>query len=470
MIVMKFGGTSVMDSEAVERLIRIVSSNKSQKRVVVVSALAGVTDTLIKVARHAAEGQAGKPVNLPEAAEGKHLDSTDEASVLISGLEHRHLLMAEELLAGNDVLLREATDTVKQLFTKLNEIVRVISVLEELSDMSMARILSYGEMLSSSIIYKAMLKSGLRCAFADARSMIVTDGKHLKGEPQTDIICRKVPELLEREFLNNDVVITQGFISATSEGIGTTLGRGGSDYSAALIGMAANATEIQIWTDVDGVHTTDPRKVSKTRSISVMSFSEAAELSFFGAKVLHPATIQPAVEKNIPVRVLNSKQPDRPGTLILKDDEVHENGVRAISFKENITVINIFSMKMLNAFGFLTRLFEVFGKYGISVDLISTSEVNVSLTVDSESNLDDIVADLSKFAVVSVSREKSQVSVVGKNLKETKGLAKRIFGAVSDYNITMISQGASDINISFVVNKGDLSSVVGALHKEFFES
>lgn len=301
---------------------------------------------------------------------------------------------------------------------------RVISVLEELSDMSMARILSYGEMLSSSIIYKAMLKSGLRCAFADARSMIVTDGKHLKGEPQTDIICRKVPELLEREFLNNDVVITQGFISATSEGIGTTLGRGGSDYSAALIGMAANATEIQIWTDVDGVHTTDPRKVSKTRSISVMSFSEAAELSFFGAKVLHPATIQPAVEKNIPVRVLNSKQPDRPGTLILKDDEVHENGVRAISFKENITVINIFSMKMLNAFGFLTRLFEVFGKYGISVDLISTSEVNVSLTVDSESNLDDIVADLSKFAVVSVSREKSQVSVVGKNLKETKGLAK----------------------------------------------
>lgn len=234
--------------------------------------------------------------------------------------------------------------------------------------------------------------------------------------------------------------------------------------------MAANATEIQIWTDVDGVHTTDPRKVSKTRSISVMSFREAAELSFFGAKVLHPATIQPAVEKNIPVRVLNSMQPDRPGTLILKDDEVHENGVRAISFKENITVINVFSMKMLNAFGFLTRLFEVFGKYGTSVDLISTSEVNVSLTVDSETSLDGIIAELSQFAVVSVSRDKSQVSVVGKNLKETTGLAKRIFSAVSDYNITMISQGASDINISFVVNKGDLTPVVGALHREFFES
>lgn len=469
MIVMKFGGTSVMNSEAVERLVKIVGRSSSQKTVVVVSALAGVTDTLIRIARHAATGQAGKAMNLPEAPDEKHLDITDEATVLISGLEHRHLLMAEELLAGDDVLLREANDIVKQLFVKLNEIVRVISVLEELSDMSMAKILSYGEILSSSIIYKAILKSGLRCAFADARSMIVTDAKYLKGEPQTDIICRKVPELLEREFLNNDVVITQGFISATADGAGTTLGRGGSDYTAALIGMAANATEIQIWTDVDGVHTTDPRKVSKTRSISVMSFSEAAELSFFGAKVLHPATIQPAVEKNIPVRVLNSMEPDRPGTLILKDDEVHENGVRAISFKENITVINVFSMKMLNAFGFLTRLFEVFGKYGTSVDLISTSEVNVSLTVDSETSLDGIIAELSQFAVVSVSRNKSQVSVVGKNLKETNGLAKRIFGAASDYNITMISQGASDINISFVVNKSDLTAVVEALHKEFFE-
>ncbi|MEZ5018635.1 MAG: lysine-sensitive aspartokinase 3 [Bacteroidales bacterium] len=467
MIVMKFGGTSVMDSEAVERLVKIVGRNSSQKTVVVVSALAGVTDSLIKIAREAVKGQAGKALNLPEAIEEKNLE---EVSGLISGLEHRHLLMAGELLAGNDVLLREATDIVKKLFAKLNEIVRVISVLEELSDMSMAKILSFGEILSSSIIHRAMLKSGLRCAFADARSIIVTDAKHLKGEPQTDIICRKVPELLEREFMNNDVVITQGFISATADGVGTTLGRGGSDYTAALIGMAANATEIQIWTDVDGVHTTDPRKVNKTRSISVMSFREAAELSFFGAKVLHPATIQPAVEKNIPVRVLNSMQPDRPGTLILKDDEVHENGVRAISFKENITVINVFSMKMLNAFGFLTRLFEVFGKYGTSVDLISTSEVNVSLTVDSETSLDGIITELSQFAVVSVSRDKSQVSVVGKNLKETTGLAKRIFSAVSDYNITMISQGASDINISFVVNKGDLTPVVGALHREFFES
>ncbi|MFZ2338932.1 MAG: lysine-sensitive aspartokinase 3 [Bacteroidales bacterium] len=451
MIVMKFGGTSVRDSGAVERLIRIVTESSPQKSVVVVSALAGVTDALIIIARLSARGQG------------------EDASRLSAGLEERHIKMAEELLADDKDLLQEATEMVKQYFGKLNEIVRVISILEELSDMSMAKILSYGEILSSGIIHKALQHSGIKCAYADARSFIVTDSRYLKGEPQIDEICARVPGILDREFSGNDVVITQGFISATIDGVGTTLGRGGSDYSAALIGMAANASEIQIWTDVDGVRTTDPKKVEKTRSISVMSFSEAAELSFFGAKVLHPATIQPAVEKNIPVRVLNSMEPHKKGTLILRDDEVYENGVRAISFKENIIVINVFSMKMLNSFGFLTSLFEVFGKYGTSVDLISTSEVNVSLTVESDSDLDDITAEISHFAAVSVVRDKSQVSVVGKNLKETKGLGKRIFGAISDYNVTMISQGASDINISFVVNKSDLNAVINSLHKEFFE-
>lgn len=451
MIVMKFGGTSVRDSGAVKRLISIVTEKSPQKTVVVVSAVAGATDTLIKIARLASKGH------------------VDDAIELSAGLEQRHLTMAEELLADNELLLREAKETVVQTFAKLNEIAKVIAILEELSDMSMAKILSCGELLSSGIIYKAMLKSGIDCVLADARGFIVTDARHLKGEPQIDMIRVKVTELLYREFSNHDVIITQGFISATVDGVGTTLGRGGSDYSAALIGMAANASEIQIWTDVDGIHTTDPRKVEKTKSISVMSFSEAAELSFFGARVLHPATIQPAIEKSIPVRVLNSMEPHRKGTLILRDDEVTENGVRAISFKENIIVINVFSMKMLNSFGFLTRLFEIFGKYEISVDLISTSEVNVSLTVDSDSRLEEVIAEISHFAVVSVSRDKSQVSVVGKNLKETKGLGKRIFGAISDYNIAMISQGASDINISFIVNKCDLFEVVGLLHKEFFE-
>jgi aspartate kinase len=451
MIVMKFGGTSVQNSEAVKRLLGIVDSRASQKRVVVVSALAGVTDSLIKIANLSSKGDVVTAIELTKE------------------LEERHLKMTYELLPNNSALQIETVDVVTQHFAKLTEIVKVISILEELSDMSMARILSYGEILSSNIIFRALQKNGLRCALADARSFIITDSVFLKGEPQTEVISQKVNELLNREFLNNDIIITQGFISATADGVGTTLGRGGSDYTAALIGMAVNATEIEIWTDVDGVHTTDPRRVEKTKSIAVMSFSEAAELSFFGAKVLHPATIQPAIEKNIPVRVLNSMEPNRRGTLILKDEEVTDSGVKAISFKEKIIVINIFSMKMLNSFGFLTKLFEVFGKYGTSVDLISTSEVNVSLTIDNERYLSEITGEISQFAHVTVSHDKSQVSVVGKNLKETKGLGKRIFGSISDYNITMISQGASDVNISFVVNREDLANVVGALHKEFFE-
>lgn len=451
MIVMKFGGTSVRDSEAVRRLLAIVNQKSGQKRVVVVSALSGVTDTLIKIARHSSKGEVESAIELTNA------------------LEERHLQMVCELMPGKDYLFEESEEIVKHLFSKLTEIVKVISVLEELSDMSMARILSYGEVLSSNIIFRAMKSTGMSAALNDARNFIITDSVYLKGEPQTEIICKRVPELLEREFINSDIVITQGFISATIDGVGTTLGRGGSDYTAALIGMAADASEIEIWTDVDGVHTTDPRRVDKTKSIAVMSFSEAAELSFFGAKVLHPATIQPAVERNIPVRVLTSIEPGKCGTLILNDNEVKESGVKAISFKERIIVVNIFSMKMLNSFGFLTKLFEVFGKYGISVDLISTSEVNVSLTIESERNLKEITAELSQFANVTVSYDKSQVSVVGKNLKETKGLGKRIFGSISEYNITMISQGASDINISFVVNRVDLDAVIGALHREFFE-
>lgn len=451
MIVMKFGGTSVQNSDAVRRLLAIVGERALQKPVVVVSALSGVTDTLIKIAHLTSKGE------------------VEQAITLTKSLEERHLIMAGELLSQTPEILSETEEIIVKLFAKLTEVVKVISILEELSDMSMARILSYGEILSSNIIFRAMKSAGMRVAFADARSFMITDSVYLKGEPQTEIICKRVPELLNREYQNNDIIITQGFISATVDGVGTTLGRGGSDYTAALIGMAADASEIEIWTDVDGVHTTDPRRVENTKSIAVMSFSEAAELSFFGAKVLHPATIQPAVERSIPVRVLNSMEPQRMGTLILKDDEVKVSGVKAISFKENIIVINIFSMKMLNSFGFLTKLFEVFGKYGTSVDLISTSEVNVSLTIDSDRNLKEITGEISQFANVTVSYDKSQVSVVGKNLKETKGLGKRIFGSISDYNITMISQGASDINISFVVNRDHLASVVGALHREFFE-
>jgi aspartate kinase len=451
MIVMKFGGTSVQDSAAIERLIEIVQRKIELRPVIVVSALSKVTDSLQNIANLSFRGDLKSALALTES------------------LQKRHIEMVSELLNENQAYLAESLSQIDDYFVKLREIVGVVNILEELSNKSMAKILSFGELLSSYIIYRALNNSGVKCAIADARGFIITDDEFLKGEPDYNSIRELAPKALNSALEGNDVVITQGFISGTKDGLNTVLGRGGSDYTAALIGMAMGATEIEIWTDVDGVHTTDPRRVGNTRSISTMSFSEAAELSFFGAKVLHPATIQPAIEKNIPVRVLNSTEPQNRGTLILRDDEITSSGVRAISFKENIIVINIFSMKMLNTFGFLTKLFEVFGKYGVSVDLISTSEVSVSLTVDNDHNLDKLTQEISRFANVTVKYDKSQVSVVGKNLKETKGLAKRIFGAICEHNITMISQGASDINVSFVVNKEDLDCVITALHKEFFE-
>ncbi|MCE1164365.1 MAG: lysine-sensitive aspartokinase 3 [Bacteroidetes bacterium] len=452
MIVMKFGGTSVGDAAAVKRLIDIVKSRLSKSPVVVVSAVSKATDTLHSIAVLAASGE------LPQAKK------------LISELKSRHVKMCAELIRENSDRYISLTGKLSEYFSELTDIVKGVNLLSELSDRSLAKIITFGELLSSSIINEALNESGVKCNFVDARDFMYTDSNYLKGEPDTELIKEKTPEVINKSRKGFDAVITQGFISNNRDNVTTSLGRGGSDYSASLIGMAIGAKEIEIWTDVDGVHTADPRKVQNTKSVSIMTFEEAAELAYFGAKVLHPSTIQPAVEKNIPVRILNSMSPESPGTLVVREDKTKNEGVRSISCKENITVLNIFSTKMLNSYGFLHNLFEVFDKHHTSVDLITTSEVNVSLTLDNDEHLDDIVNDISVFSKVSVNRDKSLVCIVGKDLKNTRGLAKRIFLAAGDYNITMISQGASAINISFVVERSDLNNVLQRLHDEFFET
>ena len=264
------------------------------------------------------------------------------------------------------------------------------------------------------------------------------------------------------------VSVLQGFIGSNDIGETTILGRGGSDYTASLIGLAINADGIEIWTDVDGMLTADPRMIEGTKLIEIISFEEAAELAYFGAKVLHPLTIQPAVEKNIPVWIKNSLFPERQGTKIVRTATEKYNSVRAIASKEKIIVVNIFSTRMLNSYGFLKRIFEIFEKHQTSVDLIATSEVNVSLTLDDDSRLDDIVRDLSEFSIVNVETDKSLICVVGSNIKNSKGIAGRIFNVLSDYNITMISQGASLINISFVLERAVLKPAMQKLHNIFF--
>lgn len=450
MIVMKFGGTSVANYDAITRMISIVRGKLGEKPVVVVSALSKVTDLLYKIA--------------DEAAARDMKDAMD----LLSQLRERHISLAKELMPDNSVLCGQACDKVNAICDELESFVSAVCAVGELSARSKAIIISNGEYLSSNIICYAMNASGIRTGFMDARKMIVTDDDYLKGEPDMNAIAERVPGIVSAAYEGADAVITQGFVSATAAGEPTVLGRGGSDYSASLIGMAVDATRIEIWTDVDGVKTADPRRVMNTRSLDKISFEEAAEMAHFGAKVLHPLTIEPAVRKNIPIYVLNSMNPEGRGTAILQNSFI-EDGVKSVSCKENIFVINIFSTKMINTSGFLKRVFEIFSEYKVSVDLISTSEANISVTVDSSQNIDAVVAALSEFADVYVDSDKSQVSVIGKNIINLKGLLEQTFAPLRECKIYMISQGASYVNISFVVDRTVLNDVVQQIHKYLFE-
>ena len=451
MIVMKFGGTSVANSEAISRTVSIIRGRLEQKPVVVVSALSKVTDLLYRISDQAA------------------MRNTAETEKLLGQLRSRHIGLAHDLMSETPSFCHEACVKVNEICDKLDSFVGAVCALGELSDRSKAVIISTGEYLSSNIICCTMNARGISTGFMDARSMIITDREYLKGEPDTDSICAKVPVAVSSAYAGNDAVITQGFVSATLDGEPTVLGRGGSDYSASLIGMAIDAEVIEIWTDVDGVRTADPRTVENTKCIEKISFEEAAEMAHFGAKVLHPLTIEPAVKKNIPIYVLNSMNPEGKGTVILQSSFI-EDGVKSVSFKENILVINIFSTKMINTSGFLKKVFEIFSINKVSVDLISTSEANISVTVDSSQNIDKVVEQLSEFADVYVDRDKSQVSVIGKNIINLKGLLRQTFAPLAECKIYMISQGASYVNLSFVIDRSELKDAVRQIHKYLFEN
>ena len=449
MIVMKFGGTSVANFEAITRTIFIIGGKLDQKPVVVVSALSKVTDLLYRIS---------------DAAASRNEAETKE---LLSQLRQRHVDLAAELLAQS-MMKDEAIAKVNALCDALESIAMAVCSLGELSDRNKAIIISNGEYLSSTIIAYAMNSKGIRTKWVDARGMMVTNNSYLKAEPDMAAIIEKVPGVVADAYEGMDAIITQGFVGVTRDGDPTVLGRGGSDYSASLIGMAVDAERIEIWTDVDGVRTADPRSVKNTKYLEKISFEEAAEMAHFGAKVLHPLTIEPAVKKNIPIYVLNSMNPSGKGTAILRN-ELIEDGVKSVSFKENIKVINIFSTRMINTSGFLRRVFEIFSESKVSVDLISTSEANISVTVDASQNIDPVVAELSEFADVIVDDDKSQVSVIGKNIVRLNGMLKKTFTPLKKCNVYMISQGASFVNISFIVDREELAEVVQDLHDHLFD-
>lgn len=439
----------MQNAEAISRVIEIVRGRLDKKPIVVVSAMSKVTDLLYKISAVAGEGD------------------FKTAEAMIEDLRMRHLGVCENLLEGS-TFVDGARLRVNEICNSLLSFVKAVCEVGDLSPRSMARIISRGEVLSSTIISFAMNARGISTNLIDAGRMVITNDEYMKGEPDIDAICSRAPAVVAKAFKGMDAVITQGFVAATADGRVTVLGRGGSDYSASLIGMAVKAKSVEIWTDVNGVMTADPRVVSKPISLPEISFEEAAEMAHFGAKVLHPMTIEPAVKADIPIYVLNSMSPSDAGTGIFRSSFIR-GGVKSVSSKENILVINIFSTKMINVSGFLSKVFRVFSDNKVSVDLIGTSEASISVTVDASTNIDKVVEQLSAFSKVRVDRDKAQVSVIGKDLIWEPGIFRSIFTAVEGKRIYMISQGSSFINISLVVDRDSCKDVVRAIHKGLFE-
>lgn len=450
MIIMKFGGTSVQDGPAISRVVEIVRDRLDRRPVVVVSALSKITDLLYKICDEAA---------------ARHTEAALEA---IAALKKRHLDLAEELLTGTE-FLDEAYNKVGLLCQELEAFVHAVCIVGDLTPKSRARIISRGEVLSSTIICYTLNARGVRTNLVDAKKLIITDNDYLKGEPDKAAILAAAPAEIEKAFRNVQAVITQGFVSSTADGDTTVLGRGGSDYTASLLGMALGAEEVQIWTDVDGVMTADPRVVEHPVTMREIAFEEAAEMAHFGAKVLHPMTIEPAVRLGIPIYVLDSTHPDRKGTGIFGAERIPD-GIKSVSSKENIQVINIFSAKMLGVSGFLARVFGVFSAHKVAVDMISTSEATISVTVDGNVDTTAVVRELSEFAEVTVDRDKAQVSVIGKNLHAEADLFSALSKAIGKRGIHMISQGATFINLSVVVDRDICRDTVRQIHQYLFEN
>jgi aspartate kinase len=452
-VIMKFGGTSVADAEAMNRVLAIVrkqleASPKGKPPVVVVSAMSKVTDRLIETGRVAALG------------DGK------QAASLLQELLDRHIAVSGGLVAGAS--LSALVENLKADFAALSETVVRWAAAAEVSPRSHDALVAMGELASSRIVATAFADKGIPAAWVDARRVLVTDAEHMAAVPDMDATCQRVGELIAPERAAGHVAVLGGFIGATAEGVTTTLGRGGSDYSAAIFGACLDVDEIQIWTDVDGMLTADPRVVAEPRLVPRLSFAEASELAYFGAKVLHPSTILPAVSKNIPVRILNSRRPDVAGTMITADGRGDAGTLTALACKRGVTVVDITSTRMLMAHGFLRRLFEVFERFKTPVDVVTTSEVSVSVTVDNTRRLDDIVSNLQGFAEVACEPEMAIVCIVGENLRTDGSLFARAVTALEAVPLRLVSQAASRRNITFVLRDADVVNAMNKLHDRLF--
>jgi aspartate kinase len=447
--ILKFGGTSVQDAEAFRRVVEIVESQRGQMPVVVVSAMSGVTNALLK----SVDRSVGGDIKGAVASLDEHFE------------RHRNV--------GHSFFERATAELFDEALDKARaQIAQLLTIAGSGKDFDFGSlqdaVVSFGEQLSSALLSEVMKAEGLPACNVDARQCIITDSEHARANPNFELTAQRTRSHIGAVLAAGEIPVLGGFIASSNEGATTTLGRGGSDYSAAILAAPLEAREIQIWTDVTGVLTADPRVVKSARTIPCLSYSEAAELAYFGAKVLHPKTIQPAIEQNIPVRICNSSAPDDEGTLVVAESESSPHTVKAIAHKMNVTTVQITSARMLGAYGFLRTIFEIFDRHRTVVDVVTTSEVSVSLSLDDTRELDSIVSELEHIGDVSIEEGRAIICVVGEGLRTTPGIAGKIFSTMSDINVSLISQGASRINLTFAVAEQRAAETVNRLHEVFF--
>jgi len=448
MIISKFGGTSVADAAAIARTAEIVRSRLARRPIVVVSALAGVTNALLGIARQASEGNFISAVSSVQELRERHLREVDAL------LEH-------------SVERNEISSEISVIFDELASLCEALSVLGFITARSLDAVAGMGERASSMLVAAAFRVRGIDAVHIDARKVMITDANFGKAEPQSDAIAVAARAIVAPLVHDAKVPVMGGFIGASVDGITTTLGRGGSDYSASLIGAALQAESIEIWTDVDGMLTADPRVVPCARPIEQIRFDEASELASFGAKVLHPATIAPAVRLGIPVWIYNSHNPAGHGTRITFD--APRRAVTAIAAKRDTTILRVATGRMLFQHGFLRRVFELFDEHSVSVDVVATSEVSVSVTVDDTAPLDVLLGALRQIGDVSVERRRAIVSVVGSGIADDAAAMGAVLRALGHRRIHMLSLSASAINLTILLDDADAPDAMRALHCALFE-
>lgn len=445
-VVMKFGGTSVEDAAAIRRLIGIVESRLNSHPVVVVSALAGVTDQLLEAGKAAANGHLGA------------------ALATVRNIYVRHEQLADSLVNGASYIALDRD--LRSEFRGLETLLVDLEASRLLDVQAQDQLLGFGECFSSRLMNQALCDAGVTAAHVDARSCIVTDARHGQASPVWDATNQRLRDTLGPMVDSGQVPVLGGFIASTCEGVPTTLGRGGSDFTAAIVGAALCASRVEIWTDVDGIMTTDPKLCPDARVIRKMSFDEAAELAHFGAKVLHPATLAPAVRENIPVYVLNSRRPEGEGTEI-KARAATGSVVSAITAKRNVAAVEIEAPHAVDS-ALLRRVYEIFDQHSCAVDVMTWSLSHMSLLVGSTAPLPGIAAALTGIASVRWENHKALVCLVGENIRRQPEVASRAFAAVSDMDVRVVCQSASDRTISFLVEESKVEESVQRLHGLFF--